>query len=740
MIRWPRLLIFRNDRGSSCIALIFAMALCLTACTESTELAKGAGASTRDNRAGPYTDTMLVSDETRLEAYLADLEEIKKRGVLRILVAGDQDDFLPRRGSPSLRERGLLRSFCELYSIRPLFLLVPARDRILPLLLEGKGDVAAALLTVTKSRMKLVQFTRPTATVREILVGRKGDTGLPGGIGDLNRATVHVRASSSYAETLERIKREKAPGLKIVKVRENEDTEKIAFEVGQGERPLTVIDSNLLQVIETYNDKIQGLFPLTKGRSQAFALRKDAHGLEAALDSFLVEKAMTGHTREIFKGDLKQIRERGEIRVITRNNPVTYFLYRGEQKGFDYDLVKMLARDMKVRLAMIVPPSRDQLIPWLLQGKGDIIAASLTRTEERERQVLFTRPYLRVEEVLVQNKSGPKVKTLEDLKGKEIFVRRSSSYFQTLKKLQGRYGPFKINMADEHLETEELITMVGRKEIPFTVSDSHILKVELAYRDDIQPGPVLTGPAGGSSGDWTDLNSGTKEIAFAVRPGNERLKQYVDNFVKRIYRGVEYNMAKKRYFENRRRIRRAKTRRALVAGRISPYDDLFKKYSAKYGLDWRLMAAVAYQESRFDPKAKSWVGALGLFQVMPKTARMLGFTNPADPKQGIHAGIRFISLLIGKFDPSIEFRQRVRFALAGYNAGAGHVQDARRIAGMIGLDRDRWFKNVEKAMLLLMKPEFYKRARHGYCRGSEPVRYVSQIQNRYDNYIRMFPK
>lgn len=209
-----------------------------------------------------------------------------------------------------------------------------------------------------------------------------------------------------------------------------------------------------------------------------------------------------------------------------------------------------------------------------------------------------------------------------------------------------------------------------------------------------------------------------RAIDFAVRKDSTKLRAFLDGFVKKMYRGTLYNMWRKRYFEN-------------------SLDSIFQTYSSRYGMDWRLRAAQAYQESRFNPKLRSWVGAIGLFQVMPATGHSLGFRNLEDPEQGTHAGVMYMQWLVGRFEPEIPFKHRLRFALAAYNAGIGHVQDARRIAREKGWNANKWFGHVEKAMLLLERPEYYRRARYGYCRGSEPVKYVSEIQNRYASYVEL---
>lgn len=690
---------------------------------------KGAASEEKDADAGAAPTDVRLADGAG-EAFLGDLPAMKARGVLRVLIAGDEEDFLPRAGMPGSYDRTLAREFAKRHGLKARFILVPSHDRLIPMLREGRGDVIAAQLTETKRRLEKVAFTQPTETVDEMVVGKKGAKEAPKGVDDLGRFEIHVRASSSYADTLRGL------GLSFVPVDERFDAEKIAYDVSRGKRALTVLDSHLLEAIQAYNDGIEGLFPLATGRHIGWAVRKDSKALLAALDAFLVEKALTGHTEKRFTGDLDGIRERGVLRVLTRNNPVTYFLHRGRLRGFDYELAKRVAQDLGVRLEMVVAPSRDALIPWLLEGRGDVIAASLTVTPERAKKVAFSRPYLHMEEVLVGRAGGPALK-IEELDGVTVTVRPSSSYRRTLEALKKKVPGLIIADAPESMETEELIAEVDAGKIPYTVADSHILMSELAVREHVEAALTLTGDG---THPWDDLNAGSKDIAFAVRPDALKLRSYLGAFVKKTYRGVEYNMLRKRYFENRRRIAEAKVERVGASGRLSPYDDLIKAVSARLGLDWRLMAALAYQESRFDPKAKSWVGAKGLFQVMPSTAKALGYPHPERPAQGVAAGVTYLHQLIERLDPALPFRQRVRFAMAGYNAGLGHVFDARRLAAEEGLDPDRWFGNVEKAMLMLEKPRYYRRMRHGYCRGTEPVKYVSQIQNRYDNYVNVVKK
>lgn len=671
------------------------------------------------------------------EVDTGDLDRIKARGVLRILIHGDDEqDFLPRAGMPALQDIEQAEAFAEELGVKPELVLVDSYEDLVPKLLEGRADLIAAQFTVTEARKKTVAFGRSTASIAEILVGKKGAPELPKKLEDLNGREVHVRRSSSYWETLQKLKAEKAPELKLVAVDEHLDAESIVHQVTVGQRPLTVVDSHLLDAIETYNLEVERLFAVAEDRQLAWAVRRDNPKLKAAVDAFVVQQAMKG-VEKLQTGDLDEIEKRGVLRVLTRNNPITYFLHKGRQFGFDYELMKLAAADLDVRLEMVVPPSRDLLIPWLLEGRGDVVAASLTVNEERQARVAFTHPYFYVDELVVRRKGAAGPSSLAEMKGKTIHVRKSSSYHATLRSEQ-KEGGFEIAFVPEDLETEELLAQVASGEIELTVADSNILDLELAYGTEVERAFPLTALASPEGEKRSKLApTAAKSIAYAVRKDNPRLQAFLSKWAKEHYRGLHYNILKKRYFGSRRNFARAKEHRLGKTGEISPYDELIQRYAAKYGLDWQLMAAQAFVESRFDPKAKSWVGARGLFQVMPRTGKALGFEDLEDPEEGVHAGIKYMDRLIGRFDPEIPFKQRVLFALASYNAGYGHVLDARRLAEARGLDRNRWFGHVEKAMLLLSKPEFAKRARHGYCRGGEPVAYVAHIHELYDAYVKV---
>jgi peptidoglycan lytic transglycosylase F len=677
----------------------------------------------------------------RQDLYIAggDLVEIRERGVLRVLVPSLREESLPRAGAPDAQDRELAELFAERLGVKVEFIAVESRSEILELLEWGYGDLVTAQLTVTPSRAKRLRFTQPTATVDEWLVGPRGAPDLPRRIEDLDGREVHVRKSSAFAETLREVSQAHGIAPRVVYVDERLDTETIAYQVSRGKRPLTVVDSNLLSSIETYNPDLERLMVLAKGRELAWVVRSGAPELASAGDAFIIEHYLTGHrTDDVTTEGLDAIRRRGSLRVITLNNPMNYFLYRGRQMGFDYEIGKLAARKLGVRLEMVVPPRRDLVFDWLREGRGDVIASTLTVTPERQAFVAFSRPYLFIEELVVQPSGAEeKISSIEALRGKTIYAWKSSSHYETLMALEDAFGPFRIEAIPEDVEFEEILDRVGRGEYPLAVVDSPVLSAELSYRRDVEVAFSL--PAGGHLDEGPSPSPEApprqKAVAFAMRPDNPELKAYMDEFVSDIVGTLELNDVRERYFTNNRGLLRVKTRRAAVSGSLSPFDPLFKKYSKLYGLDWRLMAAQAYKESRFDPDAESWVGARGLFQLLPSTGQELGFSDLTVPDEGIHAGIKYMHLLMVRLEPGIELKHRLRFALAAYNAGWGHLEDARRLAAEQGLDPDKWFGNTEKAMLLLSQPRYFARARHGYVRGRETVGYVSDIQNLYDHYV-----
>jgi membrane-bound lytic murein transglycosylase F len=687
-------------------------------------LALASLACTERKASSPPPSGDRVEEAKDAKPYLDDLPGLRERGRLRIIVYGQAPSFMPRMGNPALQDEAMAEDFAEALGLDPVFVVIDEQSDLIPALLAGRGDLIAAQLTVTPDRAERVAFSRGRLSVEELLVGPA--TAEPvDGFEELDGMEVHVRRASSYADTLLELEKAKAIDIDLRWAPDDRSTVDLLMDVSEGKIPATAADSNLLRSVMALEAELSTVATLAEGRELAWAVRPQDTKLRAAVDRFVLERALTRHDVAPYVVDLPGLREKGVLRVLTRNNPVSYFLHRGRQFGFDYHLMKRFAQQQGLRLQMEVVPSRDDLEPWLLEGRGDVVAATLTATPERRERVRFSEPYLYSDEVVVKRAGTPPV---DGLDGRTLHVRASSSYAESLERLKASGVDLTIERVDETLETERIADRVARGEIELTVMDSFLLDVELAYGQPLEV--AMTLPRPGKSDD----DEG-RPIGFAVHPDNVELAQALDAYVSESYRGLHYNIAKKRYFEDRRRIAKAKQGRTGKTGRLSPYDEVIRKYARQYGLDWRLMAAQAYVESQFDPRAKSWGGAEGLFQVMPRTGKSLGFENLEDPSQGTHAGIKYMDRLISRFDSSIPLEERVWFAMAAYNAGLGHVYDARRLAPRLGKDPDRWFGNVEQAMLRLAEPRYARKARHGYCRGGQPVAYVSHIRELYEAYV-----
>lgn len=436
----------------------------------------------------------------------------------------------------------------------------------------------------------------------------------------------------------------------------------------------------------------------------------------------------TGQTQK--HRTLAEIKQSGYIRILTRNNSTSFFIYRGHRMGFDYELGKRLAQQLGIRAQFVVPRSWGDLIPALVRGEGDVIAGEMTVTPERAEQVTFAAPYLITSEVPVWKKGSQAITQPEDLSGKKVAVRKSSSYWGTLEKLNAKLTaagkpPAELVAASEEEETDDIIDSIaqGKGAAPYTLADQLIAKQASAILDHLEVGPAVSDNA---------------DLAWAVPKGDAELSAEIDTLFKKEKRAPEFNILKRKYFEAERELKKRDADKVAGHGSLSQYDPLIIKAAKKYGYDWRLMAAQVYQESRFDPTRKSWCGAQGLFQIMPATAKELGVKDPVDPADGIEGGAKYMARIMKHFESVPDPIERYKMALAGYNCGPGHVDDARALLKDQNKPRDTW-KDVEDAMLQLSKEKVHGQTRFGYCRCGEPVDYVRHITERYDGYRQLVP-
>ena len=650
--------------------------------------------------------------------YTGDLPQLQDRGVLRVIVSEEPITYIPRQAEPVTLDYDIAHSLADALKLKLELVKAGNYVQMLEKLLGGEGDIIASSLTITPDREKIAAFSVPYLYVDEYLITAQADS-LPETVADLAGMEISVRQSSSYYQTLIDVQKE-VPSLRIHTVSDTLSTEGLVKGIAQGEYKATLCDAHLWHAIANYYDNLVAPLVVAEERPLALMMRPNDTKLKVVVDEYLLAHQFTRHRQQTFTDDLPGLKERRRLRMITRNNAMTYFIYRGQQIGFEYELMKRFASQHDLNLEIVIPNSHAELLPYLNEGKGDVVASAMTITDERQEQTAFTLPYNEVSELVVVHADDDSIASLQDLAGRTIHVRASSSFYTTLMALRDSIKGLEIAIVPDNVETEDILAGVEEGIYDLTMCDSNLLDIERAYGRRLKAALSIKPTA----------------LGWAVRKDNSELLAALNEYIKEEKGGLFFNMMKKRYFKSTRAVARAKdSMRVGLSGQLSPYDDLAKKYASQYGQDWRLITAQMYQESRFDPEAVSWVGAQGLMQVMPSTGEQLGFTDLHDPQESIHAGVKYMHQLINRFDHNLPMEVRIRFALASYNVGYGHVLDARRLAREMGWDPDRWFGNVEKAMRLLSQPDYYERARYGFCRGGQPVHYVKNIQNFYDAYV-----
>jgi len=443
-----------------------------------------------------------------------------------------------------------------------------------------------------------------------------------------------------------------------------------------------------------------------------------------AMNSF--EQQLMRHSLERYTGDLDVMKRKKVLRVLTRNNSSAYFVSHGQEMGFQYELAKAFADELGLRMTVIVPPSRDDLQSALLEGEGDLIAAGTTITATRAEKLRFTPAVRRSPRVAVVKRGNKKKLTTEaDLANFTVHVSFRSTTFDAVKAAEQRIGkPIRIEDVPGELEMEEMMERVAAGEYELTIVDQDVFDLANAAGVEVEAPISVDTPV---------------EKGWVVRPSSPELAKLADAFVRKHSKDGLIKILHDRYFKSKRAAKfvRDQEFRADESGKISPWDDTFRKEGTRLGLDWRLLAAIAFTESRFDPKAASDWGAVGLMQVLPSTAKTMGVTNPEDPVENIKAGAGYFKYLVDRFDdPALEMRQRIRFALASYNAGLGHVFDARSLASKTNRNNKVWFGQVEEALRLKRDRKWHEQTKFGFCRADETINFVSRVQASYDVFAR----
>lgn len=415
---------------------------------------------------------------------------------------------------------------------------------------------------------------------------------------------------------------------------------------------------------------------------------------------------------------LDKIKKNKELNVVLLNAPSTYYIGSNGEQGFEYDLLKAYADYLGVRLNITAANTVKEAIEFGTNPNIHIVSASLTKTPQREKQFNFGPSYFEVQQQVVCNRKmyqqGKFPRDIDGLAGLNIKVGEGTSYSDTLRLLSKEGYDLNVTYTSAY-STEELLEQVSLNEIDCTVVDSNIYALNLRYYPEM---------------DMAFTISEREQLAWVLPEDSKELEASMYTWLNHFNQRGKISELKDHYYsyihyfdyyDNKMFNQRIETK-------LPQYKEIFEEVGKKYGIPWTLIAAIAYQESHWNPNAKSFTGVRGIMMLTNATAKLLGVTNRVDPKQSITGGTRHIKQMIRMVPKSVKGENRLKYALAAYNVGMGHVHDAMKLAKRLGYNKNIW-KDLKEVLPLLAKKKYYKTLKYGYARGSEPVKYVESIYN-----------
>ncbi|MCK5776481.1 MAG: transporter substrate-binding domain-containing protein, partial [Bacteroidales bacterium] len=425
-----------------------------------------------------------------------------------------------------------------------------------------------------------------------------------------------------------------------------------------------------------------------------------------------------------------------KLTAFTDYNSHGYFLYRGTTMGFQYELLNSFTDYLGIELELITENEFEDALTHINDKEYDVLAMDLAITSDRKKNMLFCDPIYKSKQILVQKlpDNWRKMRTWDEieshllrdainLQGKKVYIQKGSSFIQRLHNINNETGG-EMEIIEVDKSIDELITEVAKGDITYTVCDSHVAKINKKYHKNIDI--------------ETQLGSYSQNLAWAFPLGYDSLVIACNKWLKDYKRSKEFYYVYNKYFKNSRTIMMANSEYNSYNGnKLSPFDEIIKEYSEIVNWDWKLLASLIYQESKFDPHAESWAGAFGLMQMMPETAKEFHLTESSTADKQIKAGVKYLQSIDRQLKKHIpDSIERRKFVMASYNVGMAHVLDARRLAEKYDKNPEIWENNVDFYLLNKSKPKYYKDpvVYYGYCRGSEPYKYVNQIYKRFDNY------
>lgn len=436
--------------------------------------------------------------------------------------------------------------------------------------------------------------------------------------------------------------------------------------------------------------------------------------------------------------DLPHVLKKKKLTVLFDNSILSYFNYKGKEMGFEYEIMSEFAKHLGVELEVLLLENKDSLLFELNSGDVDVFACNYALTRERSKEMNFSTPFYKTPQVLVQRRpdnwkelSAEKkaVAMIIDpiqLADKKVYVWKNSSYFQRLMHLQEEIGDsIKIIKQEGDVGTEELIEMVAEGEIDYTIAEQNLALLNQRFYDNLDVSVPI---------------SIKQNIVFGMRKESALLLAAMNEWLNSFLKSEKYTFIKSKYFDLKNIASDPDELIAsVIGGKISDYDDLFKKHGKIYGIDWRILASIAFQESRFNPRARGLGGAFGIMQFIPSTGRKYGVNSASSADKQIEAAAKLLSNTLKSFKSIPDSLQRYKFVLASYNSGQSHVEDAQRLARKYGKDPNIWDGHVKVMFKNLSKRKYFgdKVVKNGAARGWHTCNYVDKIYNRYESWRKM---
>ena len=417
---------------------------------------------------------------------------------------------------------------------------------------------------------------------------------------------------------------------------------------------------------------------------------------------------------------VEKIQQRGYLNILTLNSATTYYQDIDGPTGFEYQLASWFAESLGVKARFITVPAYDDLYPELLFGSGDIIAAGLSKDEsEFSRSVVYGPRYYEVaNQILYRKFRTDRPRQVSDLVGGDLKVISGTAHVKQLHELQVLHPDLSWVEVDD-IATEELIEQVDTGKAGFILASSHAIALQRRYFPELRIAFEIGEPR---QLRWAFNYAEENSLQVAIENFFQQIENdgRLEQLVHRHYGHVEkFNYSDIRTFSQR------------IETHLPKYEAMFKKEAAAVRLDWRLLASIGYQESLWNPRAKSPTGVRGLMMLTLTTAKQMGISNRLDPEQSIHGGAKYFASILKRVPQRIQNPDRTWFALAAYNVGMGHLEDARIITQSRGGGPDKWI-DVKESLPLLARKKWYKKTKYGYARGWEPVKYVENIKQYFE--------